>query len=145
MTIKKALTAVLATLALSVVANAQSVPFKLGEEATNLYSMNVMALRERLCGGEATEGNQDPKNVKFLGCLIYLLLDLQVIAIDRNVTFPCAGEPEHLLNCIVNRLRFQRVTRPAPEGSSQPPWIARTPQTRKRETGVGRAAGGVGV
>jgi hypothetical protein len=31
--------------------------FKVGDEATNLISMNVTSLREKYCGGELTEGS----------------------------------------------------------------------------------------
>jgi hypothetical protein len=54
-------------------ADAQSEIFKVGEEASNLYSMNVMALRKQRCGGEWTEGNQDAKNAKYIGCVMYVL------------------------------------------------------------------------
>ena len=47
--------------------------FKVGEEAANLISMNVMSLRDKYCGGELTEGSQDAKNAKFIGCVMYVL------------------------------------------------------------------------
>jgi hypothetical protein len=47
--------------------------FKPGIEATNMLSMSVINLRDRNCGGKSTEGNQDAKNAKFIGCVMYVL------------------------------------------------------------------------
>src|SRR5262249_26334738 len=47
--------------------------WKVGEEATALASMNVTDLRQEFCGGEYTQGNQDAKNAKFIGCVMYVL------------------------------------------------------------------------
>jgi Rap1a immunity proteins len=47
--------------------------FKVGEEATSLISMNVTNLRDAFCGGEHTQGNQDAKNAKFIGCVMFVL------------------------------------------------------------------------
>lgn len=71
--IRKVLTTVVIWLAFAVPVNAESAPLKVGMDATNLLTMSVMDLRERYCGGEATEGNQDTKNTKFLGCVMYVL------------------------------------------------------------------------
>jgi hypothetical protein len=81
MTVKTALTTVVAALALGGAANAQSgaagqiapETFWVGEEATSLHSMSVIGLREQFCGGDATKGNQDAKNAKFIGCVMYVL------------------------------------------------------------------------
>jgi len=47
--------------------------WKVGEEATALDSMNVTNLRKESCGGAFTEGSQDAKNAKFIGCVMYVL------------------------------------------------------------------------
>ena len=47
--------------------------FRVGSEASSLISMNVTHLRDALCGGENTQGNQDAKNAKFIGCMMYVL------------------------------------------------------------------------
>jgi len=47
--------------------------FRVGSEAIDLTSMNVTNLRVAACGGEYTQGNQDAKNAKFVGCMMYVL------------------------------------------------------------------------
>jgi hypothetical protein len=47
--------------------------WKVGEEATALVSENVINLRADSCGGAYTQGSQDAKNAKFIGCVMYLL------------------------------------------------------------------------
>ena len=47
--------------------------FRVGEEAANLLSMNVTSLRAAVCGGERTQGTQNAKNAKFVGCVMYVL------------------------------------------------------------------------
>ena len=47
--------------------------FRVGSEATALNNMNVANLRAAFCGGEYTQGNQDAKNAKFIGCVMYVL------------------------------------------------------------------------
>jgi Rap1a immunity proteins len=79
MTVTRTLTTVVVTLALSGIANAQTPPeatretWKAGEEATALNSMSVINLRTGYCGGDMTEGSQKRKNIKFIGCVMYVL------------------------------------------------------------------------
>jgi hypothetical protein len=47
--------------------------WKVGEEATALTSMNIINLRDAVCGGNLTQGTQDAKNAKFVGCVMYVL------------------------------------------------------------------------
>ena len=73
MSIRKLLVAVIVGFAVAGPANAQTETFKVGIGATSMLSMNVINLRERNCGGEGTEGNQDAKNLKFIECVMYVL------------------------------------------------------------------------
>jgi hypothetical protein len=74
--IRKALATVVVGFAFAGPVNAEPVnteALDAGLEATNLLSMNVDSLRERYCGGASTKGNQDAKNTKFIGCVMYVL------------------------------------------------------------------------
>jgi hypothetical protein len=71
--ISKALATVMVGPALIGPVNAESDAFKAGMEATAMLSMSVMGLRDENCGGEWTKGNQDAKNIKFAGCVMYVL------------------------------------------------------------------------
>jgi hypothetical protein len=71
--IRKAFATVVVGFAFAGPVNAESETFRVGVEATNMLSMSVINLRERSCGGESTEGNQDAKNAKFIGCVMYVL------------------------------------------------------------------------
>src|SRR5436190_9619992 len=68
----KALTTLFA-LAFAGPVNVETATFKVGEESTSLSSMSVINLRDQNCGGDGTEGNQDAKNSKFIGCVMYVL------------------------------------------------------------------------
>jgi hypothetical protein len=69
----KVLAAIVVSLTIAAPAGAETETFKVGEEATNLLSMSVINLREGSCGGSQTQGNQDAKNAKFVGCVMYVL------------------------------------------------------------------------
>jgi hypothetical protein len=65
--------------------------FKLGLELTELTSMNVVKLRDKYCGGELTEGNQDTKNAMFIGCVMYVLGIVDTLREQQKI------EPTHAL------------------------------------------------
>jgi len=69
----KVLVAVVASLMIAAHADTQTEIFKVAEEASNLLSMSVIKLREGNCGGNLTQGHQDAKNAKFVGCVMYVL------------------------------------------------------------------------
>jgi Rap1a immunity proteins len=68
--------------------------FRVGLEATNLISMNVTNLRDALCGGEYTQGNQDAKNAKFIGCVMYVLGAVDMMWEWQKV------DPKHARLCV---------------------------------------------
>jgi hypothetical protein len=75
--ITKTLTTVIVGFAFAGALNAEqwseSDTFKAGSEASSMLSMSVVNLREQYCGGDSTKGNQDAKNAKFIGCMMYVL------------------------------------------------------------------------
>jgi Rap1a immunity proteins len=54
-------------------ANADPGTFNRSLEAINKLSMEVSSLRAMYCGGEFTDGDQNAKNEKFVGCVMYVL------------------------------------------------------------------------
>jgi Rap1a immunity proteins len=48
-------------------------PVNAQSETFSMLSMSVTNLRDGYCGGESTRGNQDAKNAKFIGCVMYVL------------------------------------------------------------------------
>jgi hypothetical protein len=97
--IRKALATVVVGFAFAGPVNAEPVKvgteaFDAGMEATNLLSMNVDSLRERYCGGESTKGNQDAKNTKFIGCVMYVLGVVDMLREWQKI------DPTHALPCV---------------------------------------------
>jgi hypothetical protein len=67
-------------------ANAELATVKPGLEATDMVSMSVMNLRdEYYCGGSSTAGNQDAKNLKFAGCVMYVLGVVDMLREWQNI------------------------------------------------------------
>jgi len=59
--------------------------------------MNVTRLRATYCGGELTKGDQQAKNAKFIGCMMYVLGVLDMLREWQKI------DPTHALPVCVPR------------------------------------------
>jgi hypothetical protein len=77
--------------------NAEPDPFKVFSDATSMLSMDVANLRDQNCGGEWTQGNQEAKNTKFIGCVMYVLGVVDMLREWQKI------DPTHALSVCVPR------------------------------------------